>query len=260
MHKSVRLLVIALIVCLPVAVSAEATPEATKWLDKMGESFEKAPFRFTFSVDQKMEQMGQTMDMSMTGPMIYSDPKHTRMELEMTISVPGMAQGMNMSMLGVSDGEFMWMEMNNPMMGGKQVMKLALDKVDAMSEQSPGMGGATTMDPISQIQKLSDDYDIELVGVAGGRVTLRATKIGAAEEAAPEGADPAMPRVLIVVLDEATGMPVEMQAGEPEPVMVMRFSDFEFLEEDALEPNTFTYTPPEGVQVMDLGGMAGGGQ
>lgn len=257
MHRYCRALLVMLVVCLPAAALAESSPDAVKWLEKMAGTFEKAPLRFGFDADSQVEQMGQTMDMNMTGKMTYADPRHVRMDLDMKISAPGMPQAIDMSMFSVSDGTYMWMEMENPMMGGIQAMKIDLDKAGQLN-QAGGMGNPAEMDPVSQIQDLVTKYDIEVVEVSGGKVTLKGVMTEAAkQELQASGGQAEGAEHLVLVLDESNAFPVEMRVGSPQPTVTMRFTEVEFVDKDSLDPALFSYTPPEGVQVMDLGAMVG---
>jgi outer membrane lipoprotein-sorting protein len=205
--------------------------------------------------------MGQTGGVDMEGSLTRADEKHMRMAMKLKMDMGGMQ--MNMDMLSVSDGELMWMDVTSPMAGGRQVMKVPLDKVSELTNVAPGMGfgsSSGSVDPVSQIHEMSRMFDLQVEGVAGGRVTLSAemneetrAKLNQA------GADAGEMRRFTLVLDEKTGFPLEMRAGGEDPAMVMTFSNLEFLDRDALPADTFTYTPPEGVPVMDLGAMMGAG-
>jgi outer membrane lipoprotein-sorting protein len=244
------------------AAQAESSGDALSWLEKMAAKLDSAPFRMSYDATMKVSQMGQSVGMQMDGTMTRSDDKHMRMDLSMTMQMPGMGE-MQVSMLAVADGTVMWMEMQNPMMGGKQVMKVGLDQMEKLQAtgQSP-MGGGGGMDPLSQVEEMSRMFDFESVEVDGGTVTLRARMteetLAALGQAMPEGGADALGQ-FVLRLEESTAFPIEMRMGpETQPMMVMTFRDFEVLDADSIDPSTFTYEPPENVQVMDLETLAGG--
>lgn len=254
-------LVLLTVASLPFAgqVVAESTPEARQWLEKMAAVHEKGPFSVNYSADMTIAQGGQTMDAQMSGRLTQADKRHVRMQMTISMNVPGMDQQMEMQMLGVADGEFMWMEMNNPMLGGKQVMKFPLDKMEEMAQLKSGAGmgaGFGNLDPMKQVEEMARMFDMDVVDVSEGRVTLSANMTDEAKAKlggmVPAGDAGDLSR-FIIVLDEKTGFPTQTRVGGDEPVMVMNFTDLEF--HDSVEPGTFSYAPPDGVQVIDMGRM-----
>jgi hypothetical protein len=211
-----------------------------------------------------MAQVGMPMMMDATGHMTRSGRKHARMSTSITMSgTQEQSQGtVEIGMLMVADGSVMWTEMDNPIMGGKQVMKIGIDRMEEMASASPGMGiggGWTGMDPVSQIRQLSELFDFDVSETTGGRVVLSAAMT---EEALSRLGVPAAAAATLtsftLVVDEATGFPTELRLGGEAPLMVMGFTNFRKLDDSAIDPELFTYTPPEGAQVMDLGAMADG--
>jgi outer membrane lipoprotein-sorting protein len=253
-----RVLALSLILALPLALpaKAETDPEVAKWLDKLTGLQGAGAYSFDFTGSTTMQQMGQVITMQMQGSQTQADAKRMHTDMTMTMELPGMGP-MEMTMVMVGDGETIWMEVENPMMGGRQVMKLAADKVAAFAEASGGgaPGGQQPGEgPLEQVQRMVEKFDMQLVGIADGAVTLRADIDG--ETAA--GMMPGMGdkvKELVVVLDETTGFPREMRMGGDEPIIVMNFTNYRPVAEDALDASLFTYTPPEGSPVMDLGAM-----
>jgi outer membrane lipoprotein-sorting protein len=239
------------------SVLADSTPEAKEWLEKLAGSYEKQPFSVGYDASMQMTQMGQTTSMTMNGAMTQQDRKHLRMNLTMEIGMPGAEGGLQIKVLSVADGETMWLEMENPMVGGRQVMKLPLDKLTELAATNPMAASAASMDPVGQIEKLSQMFDFEVGETGGDTVTLQAEMTEESlKELAPQ-LDPeqaAMYEKFVLILDKKSGFPIEVRVGGEQPLLVMNFHDLKF--HDSFEEGTFSYTPPEGVPVMDLGATA----
>lgn len=246
-------IVAAALAVLPGSVLGEATPEARKWLDKMASLYDQAPlsadFELTLGAGSGMPVSGTAL-----GKLLLKDRKHQRVEMKMTMggADAGSGQATEIELLSVTDGEATWTEMN---MGfGRQVIRLSLEDAEKMAG-APGMG-MNAIDPISQVEQLTKMMDVELVSVDGGEVTLAAkmteeAKAAMGRTAVPVGGE------LTLVLDEKTGYPIRMTFGGDEPMMKLETTRFELVEESALPAGSFSYTPPEGVQVIDAAQMMG---
>lgn len=257
MKKWIGLFVAAL-VALPGPAWSEATPDAKKWLDTMAALYDKAPLSADFELTLGAAS-GLPVSGTAHGTLILKDRKHQRVEMKMAMGGGGGGgQSLQIELLTVSDGTSSWTEMN--MGGGKQVIKFSLDDAEKMSAGG-GMGmGMSAMDPISQIEHLTKAMDVELVTVAGGEVTLSAKMTEEAKASLGNSPVP-VDSDLTIVLDEKTGHPLRMTFGGVEqPMMKLETTRFEFVDESELPAGAFSYTPPEGVQVMDgsqLMGMRG---
>ena len=255
---------------LPLSAAADGTPGAQPWLDKMMALYENGPFTFGYTLDLDLGQMGQPIRGTLEGRVTYGDRSHLRQEMTMSLSgLPG-SDGetpAEMDLLSVSDGEQIWTEIE--MMGTRQVMKISRADADKLAASQLGALGAnpSAMDPVAQLETMTRTMDFELLEVTGGRVSLRAT--ASAESLAELGQLGALgvDRFLLV-LDETTGFPVEMRAGDPgsgdpgsdrPPVLHMRFHDLKLVDRGDLPEKVFEYSPPEGVPVTDLGTMVGAG-
>ena len=247
---------------------AETTPDARAWLEKMVSFYERGPFSVTYSADMSMAQQGQTMSMDMRGEMTHSDQKHMRLDFSMDMAMPGAGDGngnLQVEMLMVIDGDTVWMDMDNPMMGGRRVMKMSYDQAE-QSGGTMGLDNLRNMDPVNQMKEMMDQFDFQVVAEEGGEVTLSAPMdpdalagMGQMGQMAQGQSMEGWEMVLVLAADNAVPKEVRMGPSE-EPVMTMRFSDWKFHGADGPPAGTFDYTPPEGVQVMDLGAMQGGGQ
>jgi len=248
--------------CLLMPAAAETSPEAAKWMQKMIDAYGETAIKADFTMEMNAAQMGAPGgDAKANGTMMMDGKnKRQRMKMDITVNVPQMGE-MTMSMVQVHDGETIWTEMENPMMGGTMVMKMTKAQMEKMSEMQ-GMSGMTSSTPFGQEQfeEMKEAFDWTLDGVAGGRVTLSA-EITAEGMASVSGSMPEeqLEKMddlgrMVMVLDEKNAMPVEMRLGS---FMKMQMSNVQQI--DAFPAGTFEYTPPEGAQVMDVGAMMGGG-
>ena len=239
-------------------VWAESSAEAELWLEKMVEAYKSGPVRASFDMKMVTPEMGDD-GMNATGTMMFDGAARSRMDMNMTVNLPQMGE-MSMDMVQVFDGNHIWIEMDNPMMGGKVVMKATKAQLEQMSQMGGGMGmgGANMNSPFGpeQMEQMKTMFDWKLLGVADGHATLQATpnpegmKVLTGNDS---GMDIPEDTTMVLVIDEATGFPVEMRMSE---MISMKMHDVKIL--DALPPGAFNYTPPEGATVMDLGQMMGG--
>lgn len=262
-----RILKLSICACLALglttAVLAEATPEAKQWLEKMAQMESDKAFSMDFVTEMQMTQGDQTMSMTGNGTMLKLDATHLTGSVEMTMSgIPGMGD-MSMKMKMVADGTHYWMDMDNPM-SGRMVGKMTLEQFQQMQESGQaGMGGGPQpFDPMDQVKELQRLFDLSVDGVSDGRVTLRGllNQEALGEISQGQQFDAMGVNAMVMVLDEETALPQEMRietaAG---PLMTMRFENVKVMDPAAVDKDKFNFTPPEGVQVMDLGAMMGGG-
>lgn len=234
-------------------VAGETSPEAREWLAKLTSTFEQGPFRVDYTADLNLATLG--FSGTLQGRFAQADATHSRMELELELTVPpGMSsEPMRMKVLNVSDGTTVWTEMENPALGGRQVSKVALADVEKLN------AGATAglaidpagMDPVAQLKSLSETMEFAVVERGDGRVTLRGrlTDQTNAMLAQLAGPNPSF----LFVLDERTGFPIELRAEGDPPFVVVRFSDPQ--RPEALPAELFEYTVPAGVAVTDRGAL-----
>ena len=268
-----RLLVLTLAVASASPVVAGSSPEARRWLDKVVGIYESGPFTVDYTATIDLGQMGQAIRGEIDGEITYGDRSHRR--LEMTMALAGLPGGggdgeqtpMEMAMISVSDGSVVWTEIDMKALGSRQVMKIALEDVEKLAS-GQGLGGfaanPSSMDPVAQLEMLTENLDFEVSEVKNGRVTLTgklvAEKQGSLGQLGALGVDS-----FVLILEEATGFPVEMSAGSldgssgpvAEPVVRMRFANLKQVEKTALPDGIFEYQPPDGIPVTDLATMLG---
>jgi outer membrane lipoprotein-sorting protein len=249
------LTLVAIAAALALPAQAETSAEAKAWLEKLSQIYNKGPVSMDYVVTTQTSQMGQSADLTMTGKVTYGDERHLRMDFNMTMAMAGAA--MEMKALSVADGETMWMDVESPMMGGRQVMKVALDRVGDLDKAGGGGMGGGSMDPMSQIRELTEKYDFQVTDVSGGRVTLTAELNAEQMKEMTQGQGSADAGKLTLVIDEKTGVPLEFSMGGATPFVTMQLSNAVFHEPGSLPEDFFTYVPPEGAMVVDLEQMMG---
>jgi hypothetical protein len=250
--RSVFLAALVLVLAGVGQLKAESTPEATQWLKKMKSAYERS-YRVSYRSDMSVIQQGESIGLTVKGATTQADRNHLRMELAITMSMGEM--NAQMAMLGVIDGKTFWLESDNPMTGGKQVTRMPVDMAGDMSGGGMGLaGGVSGFDPVGQIEQMVAMFDFEMTSRSEDRVTLQATMteeiLADLHTLLPDAEG--MER-FVLVLDEGTAFPLEMRMGGETPFMTMVFNDLEFVEPGSLDPAIFSYTPPEGTEVVDMG-------
>lgn len=242
MYNWIRFFAAGLLV-LPLTAFGDATPEAQKWLQGLTAVYEKAPLEADLS--GSINAQGQAM--ALNGKILLGDRTHQRVDLKMVMGAGPQGGGMEIAMLTVTDGTHTWTEAGTPM--GKQVIKVSLEDAEKLAAQTGGLGaGMGSMDPLSLAEQLSETVDFELIGTAGGKVTLTA-KLDPEDRGIFGGAPVDS---ITLVLDEETSFPLELTVGGGEqPFIKMNLENLKFLKESEVPAGSFTYTPPEGVQVID---------
>ena len=246
---------------LPVASwSADADRSSSDyWIEKLASYYaDSAPYTLVFAMEMKMSQQGANLDITAGGDMLFASPERMRTRIDMTMAMDMLPEPMKMSMLMVHDGETIWTEMDNPMVGGKQVMKLSAAAAKEIQAKA-GLGSGFSsdqIDPAAQAKMLSQMMDLTVSEIAGGSVRLEGAineefvaKMGQMAEAF--GTD-GLGRV-VITLDEKTGAMRQMTMGDPEaPALSMVYEDMKLIPKAELPADAFRYTPPEGVPVQDL--------
>lgn len=262
-HKTFAVLTVLVALLAAGWAQAETTPEARAWLEKMMVLYQQGAFTVGYSADMSLTQQDQTMSMSMEGEMTQADPEHFRMDISMDMQMPG-AGPMKMGMLTVTDGSTVWIDMDNPMMGGRRVMKMTLEQAQEMGG-GMGMSQIRSMDPVAQMKEMMENFDFRVDREGDGEVVLSAPLDPEALKGMGQMGQMAQGQAtdewrMTLVLDADKGLPKTVHMGDVDaPMMTVNFTDWRFHGEAGAPAGTFDYTPPEGVQVMDMGAMAGGG-
>lgn len=237
-----------------------AAADAGDWLARLAERAEKGHYKVRMLADVSMVQEGMQAAVKMDGTMNYASAEKFKLDLDMSMDMGGMA--MNMAMKTVADGTDFWLEIDSPMMGGKQVMTGKTAELKQLSEMG-GMGafGGMGADPMAQMTAMAEQLDLQVQSVEGGRVTLHADitpeKLAGLGDLAELGD---AINYITFVLDEKEAVLLQVKMGAEQPFMTMDMSDYEFFDASDVEDSDYTYTVPEGVPVNDIGAMLGAGQ
>ena len=253
--------------CSP-GISTDSERTAEEWLMEMANLYDRSGIECEYAMEMQVPDLGD-QGMRMEGRMIALDQNHSRVEMQMEMTLIGSDSPMHMEIVTVTDGETIWMEMElPPEIGGSQVMKLSLAAAKKFSEKGApsglgglngfgGMGAGIGVDPLAQVKELSRYVDFDVAEVTPETVTL----VGAMTEALTSQMGPVLAGStedvsrMALVLDRNIGAPLVIALGDSaRPLMEMRFTSYRLFENPP-NPDTFSYEPAEGVMVMDLGPM-----
>lgn len=240
--------IVSLCVSLCAVATAAPAQTAEQWLAKSAELAERAPYQVDYTMVANLEQGGSKISTKMTADLLFASKEKMKIAMDIAIEAAAFGGAMEMSGLVVADGEFIWVEMNNPMMG-LQVMKTPVGELERLNAQSglPGMSG--NLDPFQQLETLTRWMDFEVTAKEGDTVTLTGTPTAEFED--QFGATAAALGDRMVLELSTDGAPRSMTLGTAEgAVMTMTFENYEFLSASALAADAFAYTPPEGATVI----------
>ena len=242
------------------AIPGETDPEVDKLFSKLTELGKKGPYSLDIKGKADVAQMGMSMKMDMTGDMVYSDEKHMRMNMKMKMKMPkvegqqaqGMPTDMEVAMLQVSDGTTVWTEINMMSMGMKQVMKGDIEELRKQDGGSMGMGQASQLEPSQMLENFKKMLNMKVKEKKDGKVTIEAVFTEEAAQKMNLQSAGMEKGKFHMVLDEKNFFPMTFKIllGET-PMMDFSFTNLKHVKKESLK-DSFTYTPPEGVQVIDM--------
>lgn len=239
---------------------AEASPEAAEWLDRVHQLVEGKAFRldYTFSLNGNIE--GQAISADAQGNFLQGGPRLSVNELELEAAAgPGSAEKMSIHSRQVADGKVLWAETNMVSMGMTQVGKVDLEVLEEIAAARSGLQLGQSMmfmDPVSQMESLITAFDVVAADGEAGTVNLILTPT--AETLAQLGSEVQEPGEMhgVLVLKEEGAVPVSLDVTLGSQLEIrMKFSNFEVLDPADLPEGTFSYTPAEGQNVMDMAPM-----
>lgn len=196
-------------------------------------------YKVTMTMD--MEMMGQTMTTEQK--ITFKKPNKMR-----TTSTSDMMGGV-MTQEMYSTGDIMWYYM--PTMG--MATKMDMSKFKGHNRDHPGMAaGGSMINMFENIPKDKIEY-IEDKVTDEGLVYVFEANLEEMRSEAPESPMLAMfPNKMVFWMGADTGLPVKiiMVGKEGNTMMEQTYSDLEINPE--IDDSIFEFTPPEGVQVMDM--------
>ncbi len=163
-----------------------------------------------------------------------------RMEVTNNLSsnMPLMGAGMEQKVLSVFNGEIVYNEIE--MMGMKKYAKV-LPKEDNL--QNP-TGGGSLIDSLKKRGEVTVMPDEEVNGVDAYVLQVKVTEHNSSEQIKPD--------TIKAYIAKDSGIPVRtvMYDAGGSPLMTANYTDIKVNPE--LDPKRFEYTPPPGVEVIDL--------
>lgn len=243
---------------------------STGWAQDAPETFEEllgmvektASEIKAWSADMEMEMAMMGMEIKTSGKMTASGG---RMFTQMTTNTMG--QDMKIRTILGEDG-IQWTEVN--VMGRPQVMKVDVKTITGGASTAtgggPGQPGGMGQNPRDMLRQYNEMYEMSITGSD----TLDEIEVFLLEGKLKEGMEKAIDptgamanmgmtmdaiRIAIGKKDSFVRK-MEMISSEGKPFMTMLFKNVK-LNID-VDESLFTYTPPEGVQVMDMTAMVQG--
>lgn len=203
------------------------------------------------------QRMGTVMDAS--GPMWFQAPNRVRMEMVSEMQFAG--QKIRTVMVNVMDGEHLWSEQSSPM--GRQVLK---GRLDDLKEQARVAGSSFGLSGNNATSNSARDLLNEFAGLKNIRqlpdvqVNNRQCKVLQGEmESQPDAAlnMAAMlmggaPEALRLYLDPENAFTHKLEILVTGGAVGMTVENVNPEFGVAIPAEIFTYTPPDGVAVMDL--------
>ena len=256
MPKHVPLLRLAMLmsfVCaaMPVVQAQDAADVIAELKSKIGDLK-------TFSADM-------TMTMGMAGMTIESSGKVTVLDQQMALDMTMDMMGQKMATRSVMDASgIMWSETD---FGGmKQVVKMDMNK---MMEQSadltglPSPGGGLGGNPVEAVEQMLETFDLQLDGkdTIGGVEVYRLS--ASVKDELKGQMDPTGQMAQMGISLDGVRMAFGVEDGFPReysmlgpdgnPIMSMTYTNL--LLDPEIDASIFSYTPPEGVEVLDMTAM-----
>lgn len=190
---------------------------------------------------------------------VYADATHFRAEQTVKLRQPAAAmpqQPAPSASLTVADGSTLWIEGRSADGRPLEVMRMDLARFE--DPGAPGLGAAALMvDPVRQASDMAALVNFQSVERSEGKVVLRGTLTdeGRFQLAPPDPRAPA-PDAVVLVLEEATGFPLERElVGPGGTLSSLRVTGYRRPAPAELAPEDFQYAPPAGVPVRDMGAM-----
>ena len=238
---------------------AAADEDAAKWMEKLFGLVSNNAIQTEFTVTVNAQVQGQPLTADVSGDLIHADPRHYVNSLQMEMMMPGMGDApMTMTSRQVADGETMWAETHITSLGMTQVGKISLAEMEELFAGQKGFEigeSALYMDPLSQLETILDAFDVSVIEIAEGLVSLA---LAPTEETmksmlAAEGTPDSLEISGVLRLREEDAVPVSATITlDANSQIEMSFENFSLLVREDIPEDTFLYTPPEGAQVVDM--------
>lgn len=235
---------------------AAADEAAQIWLEKLFGLVDSQGVRAEYVVTAKGMEDGMAIEATMRGELLQASESLYTNSIEMEIKAPAMGdQPMAVTSRQICDGTTVWAETFVSAMGITQVGKIALSdlqKIQAAKGELELGQSTLFMSPMSMLESLVEAFDITVLEIAGGKVSLSLTPTE--EAVAKLGADGGLDQTSgILELREADATPIAAHVSmSSEMDVVISFQVFETIVVGDIPEGTFSYTPEPGAQIIDL--------
>ena len=246
--------VLASVVVVTMTVFAEPSPEAVKWLDRLENVYDNGPFTLRYETEVNVLRDGRLQSIKTQGRATQADRKRFRFEFSMETTTAETGSSTSTNVIGTSDGEAFWLEVHNVTADRHRAFKMPVDRLESAARRNhPIAQYIASMDPVSQIRKLTTMFDFEIGSRSEDSITLVAeVPDEILERVGPTlPGDPSKLGDVTITFDTRIEFPTEVRFGEETPVMWIGITEFEYL--DDIDEALFRYVPPEGLGVVDFG-------
>lgn len=218
---------------------AELDAKTSEMMEKLSQ---KAGEIESYTVDMKIETQMMGQDTSIDGSMAFKKPDKLHV-----VSTSRMMGGMTQETY--SAGNIVWTYL--PAM--KMATKIDMSRI---KEQAPALGGmqrtGNVAKPFEGLPKDGIRY-VEKKTVDGVDVHVFESVVPTAPPSSPDQQMPSLfPSKMVLWLNAETGLPykIKMLGKDDAVMMVQTYSNYRI--NIPIEDSEFEFTPPEGVQVMDM--------
>lgn len=238
-----------------------ALPDEVRVLIEKIEKLAEVPTEYDIVLSMELEMQGMQMKLDGSGHALTRDKTHMRSTMTMTISMDLMPEPMNMEVLTVADGTTLWIEVENPMMGGKQVQKVSVKQMEELQQSGMGMGMGSGGSQLDQVREMFEKYYRNFeVEHKDGVTRINGDVSPEIAESNPQFAELEISRFRMV-FDDKSGFPIETAMGDgTKDFFVIKMSGVSFPKPEDIDAQAFVYQVPAGVAVQDLGAMLGAGK
>lgn len=249
--------VVAVATVAPLTI-ADTSDEARAVLAKLSDATH-SNYRASTVMQMNMTAEGQSVTMDGAGSIVQRGETHALQSLDMSMNAGPMGT-MNVKMSAVRNGDTVWIDVESPMMGGRQVTRASIATFDKMTAQASGPGdGLSSLDPMRQAEAFAELYDLVVASKDGDVVSLSGTLADASAFATLPPEIQGQLESITMTVDTSTGFLQALVIGAAEkPVIKFALENVEIVEADALGDDLFAYEPPEGVEVIDADAAFGG--
>ena len=202
------------------------------------------------AADIIIEQVRNNQKSALKGKVTQKGDNKMKLELSGTTATPGGAMPINM--LTVMNGKLLWTILMGDDGKPQRVMKVDVKEMEDITGKKPGTG----MDAMNMLQDFQNKYDLEYKGeqeLKGEKVyVLEGTAKEEPEESSPAGMQQPTPPTIVMYLSVKGGYPLKVVHKDKDSKTTMSIEYTNVKYNTGIEDSAFDYTPPEGVQVMDM--------